>query len=112
MADANLDNSHLSSSSLFDLDQQQQDHQQQLQQQQQQQKNKKRCFECRCKLDLALQAIGKCKCDYIFCPLHRLPEQHNCTFDHKEVSREEARLKMVVFKKHVGTALKRLDSDT
>lgn len=76
------------------------------------QKNKRRCYHCNTRLDLALQAIGRCKCDFIFCSLHRLPEQHDCGFDHKETSREEARSKMVVFKKHVGTALKRLDSDS
>lgn len=76
------------------------------------QKNRRRCFVCNCRLDLAIREIGKCKCDYVFCSLHRLPEQHNCTFDHKEHCRMEARAKMVVLRKHVGTALKRLDSDS
>lgn len=76
------------------------------------QKNKKRCFLCNCRMDLAIREIGKCKCDYIFCSLHRLPEQHDCTFDHKEHSRQEARAKMVVLRKHVGTALRRLDQDS
>lgn len=76
------------------------------------QKNKKRCFLCNCRMDLAIREIGKCKCDYIFCSLHRLPEQHECTFDHKEHSRQDARAKMVVLRKHVGTALKRLDQDS
>ena len=49
--------------------------------------------------------------EFTFCSLHRLPEQHQCSFDHKESSRKEARTKMVLFKKHVGTALKRLDND-
>jgi len=47
----------------------------------------------------------------VFCLLHRLPEQHDCTFDHKEDGRREARAKMVPARKHVGTSLKRLDSD-
>lgn len=76
------------------------------------QKNKKRCFVCNCRMDLATREIGKCKCEYTFCALHRLPEQHDCTFDHKEHCRREARAKMVVLKKHVGTALKRLDPDS
>lgn len=76
------------------------------------QKNKKRCFLCNCRMDLAIREIGKCKCDYVFCSLHRLPEQHGCTFDHKEHSRQEARAKMVVLRKHVGTALRRLDQDS
>jgi AN1-like Zinc finger len=25
----------------------------------------------------------KCKCSQYFCVRHRLPEEHNCTFDHK-----------------------------
>jgi len=76
------------------------------------QKNRKRCFKCNCKLELAIRAIGICKCDYVFCQLHRLPEQHDCDFDHKEHGRKEARDKMVSPKKHVGTTLRRLDSDT
>ena len=50
--------------------------------------------------------------DYVFCQLHRLPEQHDCIFDHKEKGREEARNKMVSPKKHMGTSLKRIDSDS
>jgi hypothetical protein len=76
------------------------------------QKNKKRCFVCKARLELAFVEIGRCKCGYTFCELHRLPEQHECTFDHKETGRQEARDKMISPKKHVGTSLKRLDSDT
>jgi len=76
------------------------------------QKNKKRCFQCNCKLELAIREIGRCRCDYIFCQLHRLPEQHNCIYDHKEKGREAAREKMISPKKHVGNSLKRIDSDT
>jgi hypothetical protein len=49
--------------------------------------------------------------DYVFCQLHRLPEQHECIYDHKEHGRKEARDKMVSPKKHVGTSLRRLDSE-
>lgn len=76
------------------------------------QKNKKRCFVCKTRLELAFVAIGQCRCGYTFCELHRLPEQHACTYDHKESGRQEAREKMVSPKKHVGTTLRRLDSDT
>lgn len=76
------------------------------------QRNKKRCFKCNCKLQPAIREIGRCKCDYVFCQMHRLPEQHDCMYDHKEKGRQEAREKMVSPKKHVGTSLKRLDSDT
>ena len=50
--------------------------------------------------------------DYVFCQLHRLPEQHNCIFNHKEKGRQDARDKMVSPKKHIGTSLKRIDSDS
>ncbi|KAK3093044.1 hypothetical protein FSP39_010450 [Pinctada imbricata] len=74
------------------------------------QKNKKRCFHCKTKLELAQRQIGRCKCDYVFCSLHRLPELHNCAFDHKEDGRREAREKMVKPTRHLGTSFKRLDS--
>jgi len=74
------------------------------------QKNKKRCYKCKVRLELAIREIGRCKCDYVFCQMHRLPEQHDCTFDHKETGRQEAREKMVSPKKHAGTSIKRMDS--
>lgn len=76
------------------------------------QKNRRRCFSCKARLELAFMEIGRCKCGYTFCELHRLPEQHACMYDHKESGRQEARDKMVSPKKHVGTSLKRLDSDS
>lgn len=48
----------------------------------------------------------------VFCALHRLPELHNCDFDHKEDGRREAREKMVKPVRHLGTSFKRLDTDT
>ncbi|XP_076100537.1 AN1-type zinc finger protein 3 homolog [Mytilus galloprovincialis] len=78
----------------------------------QSQKVKKRCFQCKCKLELAQRQIGRCKCDNVFCALHRLPELHNCDFDHKEDGRREAREKMVKPVRHLGTSFKRLDTDT
>ncbi|GAB1601501.1 AN1-type zinc finger protein 3-like isoform X1 [Argonauta hians] len=76
------------------------------------QKNKKRCYQCKCKLELAQRQIGQCRCDYVFCAAHRLPEQHNCIFDHKEDGRREAREKMIKPVRHLGTSFRRLDSDT
>lgn len=76
------------------------------------QKIKKRCFQCKSKLELAQRQIGKCKCENVFCALHRLPELHNCDFDHKEDGRREAREKMVKPVRHLGTSFKRLDTDT
>ena len=78
----------------------------------QSQKVKKRCFQCKCKLELAQRQIGQCKCENVFCALHRLPELHNCDFDHKEDGRREAREKMVKPVRHLGTSFKRLDTDT
>ncbi len=53
-------------------------------------------------------ALRRCA-DRVFCSLHRLPEQHACTFDHKAHGRAEARARMVAPRKNVGTALKRFD---
>lgn len=75
-------------------------------------KNKKRCAVCKCRLELAQRTIGKCRCDNVYCSLHRLPELHNCDFDHKEDGRREAREKMVKPTRHLGNNFKRLDSDS
>ncbi|KAL4238795.1 zinc finger domain-containing protein [Mactra antiquata] len=75
-------------------------------------KSKRRCAICKCKLELAQRTIGRCKCDNVFCSLHRLPELHQCDFDHKEDGRREAREKMVKPTRHLGTSFKRLDSDS
>lgn len=50
--------------------------------------------------------------DFVFCSLHRLPELHNCDFDHKEDGRREAREKMVKPTRHLGTSFQRLDPDS
>lgn len=73
------------------------------------QKNKKRCFVCSCKLELAQRTIGKCRCDRVFCALHRLPELHDCEFNHKEDGRREAREKMIKPTRHLGTSYRRED---
>ncbi|KAK3714398.1 hypothetical protein QZH41_020643 [Actinostola sp. cb2023] len=75
-----------------------------------QQKNKKRCWKCKAKLELAQRELGICKCGYVFCQLHRLPEQHECIFDHKESGRKEARQKMVTLgPRKVGRSFQRID---
>uniref|UniRef100_A0ABI7ZS39 Zinc finger AN1-type containing 3 n=1 Tax=Felis catus TaxID=9685 RepID=A0ABI7ZS39_FELCA len=58
------------------------------------QKSRRRCFQCQTKLELVQQELGSCRCGYVFCMLHRLPEQHDCTFDHMGRGREEAIMKM------------------
>ncbi|CAB1331345.1 unnamed protein product [Coregonus sp. 'balchen'] len=59
------------------------------------QKSRRRCHRCQTKLELVQQELGSCRCGYVFCMLHRLPEQHDCLFDHLGRGREEAVLKMV-----------------
>lgn len=41
-----------------------------------------RCSGPDCKKKLKLTDMN-CKCNKRFCQLHRLPETHNCGFDHK-----------------------------
>ena len=45
------------------------------------QTNKKKCFSCSKKLGL----LGiECKCGYVYCNGHRLPESHDCDFDFRQ----------------------------
>ena len=43
--------------------------------------NSENCNFCQKKLKLV--STFKCKCGFNFCKLHRLPEQHECTYDYK-----------------------------
>lgn len=44
------------------------------------QKDSSRCFSCNKKVGL----LGfHCRCELVFCGLHRNAEDHNCTFDYK-----------------------------
>mmetsp|Transcript_12185 Transcript_12185/g.16857 ORF Transcript_12185/g.16857 Transcript_12185/m.16857 type:complete len:131 (-) Transcript_12185:173-565(-) len=47
------------------------------------------CFECVRKLP----ALGgfECRCLRLYCRLHRLPHQHNCTFDYKHYNQIQLR---------------------
>ena len=47
---------------------------------------------------------------YVFCLLHRLPEQHQCSYDHKESGREKDLQNMIPAKRHIGRSFHRLDS--
>jgi len=40
------------------------------------------CFVCRRKISVV--SAFDCKCEQLFCKLHRLPFDHNCTFDYKK----------------------------
>ncbi|XP_053315809.1 AN1-type zinc finger protein 3 [Spea bombifrons] len=72
------------------------------------QKSRRRCFRCQMKLELVQQELGSCRCGYVFCMLHRLPEQHDCTFDHMGRGREEAIMKMVKLDRKVGRSCQRI----
>lgn len=75
------------------------------------QKNRRRCFRCQTKLELVQQELGSCRCGFVFCMLHRLPEQHDCLFDHLGRGREEAVLKMVKLDRKVGRSCQRIGEE-
>ncbi|CAD7953725.1 unnamed protein product [Amoebophrya sp. A25] len=49
------------------------------------QENKTRCWICSKKVGLTGIA---CRCSYVFCAAHRLPEEHSCDFDYKSAGRQ------------------------
>lgn len=75
------------------------------------QRNRKRCHRCQTKLELVQQELGSCRCGYVFCMLHRLPEQHECMFDHLGRGRQEAVLKMVKLDRKVGRSCQRIGEE-
>lgn len=51
-----------------------------------QQKDRKRCYNCNKKIGL----LGiECKCGMVFCNRHRLPEDHDCGFNHQEAAQKK-----------------------
>ncbi|XP_037103390.1 AN1-type zinc finger protein 3-like [Syngnathus acus] len=75
------------------------------------QRSRKRCHRCQTKLELVQQELGSCRCGYVFCMLHRLPEQHDCLFDHLGSGRQEAVLKMVKLDRKVGRSCQRIGEE-
>ncbi|XP_019900308.1 AN1-type zinc finger protein 3 isoform X2 [Esox lucius] len=75
------------------------------------QRSRRRCHQCQMKLELVQQELGSCRCGYVFCMLHRLPEQHDCLFDHLGRGREEAVLKMVKLERKVGRSCQRIGEE-
>ncbi|KAL2082114.1 hypothetical protein ACEWY4_021932 [Coilia grayii] len=75
------------------------------------QKRRRRCHRCQIKLELVQQELGSCRCGHVFCMLHRLPEQHDCMFDHLGRGREEAVLKMVKLDRKVGRSCQRIGEE-
>lgn len=49
------------------------------------QKNPNRCFTCNKKVGLT---GFKCRCNYIYCSMHRYSDKHECTFDYKALGRD------------------------
>ncbi|CAD8139896.1 unnamed protein product [Paramecium pentaurelia] len=49
------------------------------------QQDPSKCYVCKRKLGIS--GI-QCKCKIVFCNKHRLPEDHNCTYDHAEKARQ------------------------
>ncbi|KAM9408872.1 AN1-type zinc finger protein 3 homolog isoform 2-T3 [Pholidichthys leucotaenia] len=75
------------------------------------QRSRKRCHCCQTKLELVQQELGSCRCGYVFCMLHRLPEQHECLFDHLGRGRQEAIRKMVKLDRKVGRSCQRIGEE-
>lgn len=49
--------------------------------------NKPRCFACNKKINIT--NTFSCRCGKMFCPKHRHPELHECTFDYKSEGRKQ-----------------------
>lgn len=80
-------------------------------QEEQKQKSRRRCFRCQSKLELVQQELGSCRCGFVFCMRHRLPEQHDCVFDHQGRGRQEAVRKMVKLERKVGRSCQRIGEE-
>jgi len=50
--------------------------------------SKARCFTCRAKIPLAKQTINKCRCEYVFCDTHKVPDKHDCDFDFAKMGKD------------------------
>ncbi|XP_026857490.2 AN1-type zinc finger protein 3-like [Electrophorus electricus] len=75
------------------------------------QRTRRRCYRCQSKLELVQQELGSCRCGYVFCMRHRLPEQHDCMFDHQGRGRQEAVRNMVKLERKVGRSCQRIGEE-
>lgn len=50
--------------------------------------NETRCNHPECNKKLKLTDI-KCRCGLKFCPIHRYSDKHNCTFDYKNMGKNQ-----------------------
>ena len=55
-------------------------------------KKSKRCGHAECRRKLMLTDMP-CKCGIIFCTMHRLSEQHECSFNYKKMRNDESQSK-------------------
>ena len=54
----------------------------------------RRCVTCEKKLPLVDATVGLCKCGNTYCSRHRLPEHHDCTFDHREKALQQLKKRL------------------
>ena len=47
-----------------------------------------RCAHSECK-KVIREMKFPCRCEKVFCSLHRLPEEHACSFDYQKMGKEE-----------------------
>ena len=59
-----------------------------------------RCSYQECNRKLLLSDLS-CRCENRFCILHRLPENHKCTFDYKNLGKEILRKTLIGEKKEL-----------
>jgi len=52
------------------------------------QKSIAKCFMCRAKIPLAKQTINKCRCGYVHCDIHKVPDKHDCDFDFAKMGKD------------------------
>lgn len=43
------------------------------------------CKDCKKRINVVEIIMATCKCNQQFCNLHRLPEQHNCMYNYKNI---------------------------
>lgn len=62
------------------------------------------CF-CKRSLTLVEASTGKCKCDNVFCKKHKLPEDHECSYNFHENFKKELKETMQVVKESKVTVI-------
>ena len=52
---------------------------------------------CRKKIPITMRDT-QCRCELVFCPIHRLPETHSCNFDFKNLNTSQLDEKVAAMK--------------